>query len=282
MKVAIRYHAEYRYERAVGFSTHRVRLFPRSDHFVMPSRLQFSTNPGADIQYRRDLFDNHIAVCFYPDKADVLICNLSMDLELRERNAFHFLVAPEAAKLPFSYPARERVILAPYLEKHFGDVTLPFWKAPVTPRATVETLVELNQMIYEELTYERRDEGEARSPAETLERGSGACRDFTVLLAEVLRTMGLAARMASGYLCEFGEEEKTAEGALHAWVEVFLPGAGWIGLDPTNGIFCNHNHITAAVGLAPADVTPIDGNYYGKELVASEMTAKLELIECPE
>src|SRR3954453_5077344 len=117
-------------------------------------------------------------------------------------------------------------------------------------------LVDLNKRLHECIGYERREEGEALCPAETLRRGRGACRDVTVLLAEILRQTGLAARLTRGYLRERDSETKRAECSLHAWTEVFLPGAGWIGLDATNGVFTNHNSVTAAAGLAPADITP--------------------------
>ena len=113
---------------------------------------------------------------------------------------------------------------------------------------------------------------------ETLALGAGACRDFSVVLVDSIRSLGLAARFASGYLCEFGAAEKKAEGSLHAWVETYLPGAGWIGLDPTNGTFCDHHHLTAAVGITPGDITPIDGSYYHSRPVPHEMSASLSII----
>jgi transglutaminase-like putative cysteine protease len=139
-------------------------------------------------------------------------------------------------------------------------------------------LADLNKRLHECIGYERREEGEALSPAETLRLGRGACRDVAVLLAELLRQMGLAARLTSGYLRESDSETKRAEGSLHAWTEVFLPGAGWIGLDATNGVFCNHNFIAAAVGLTPADITPISGAFYHPKRIPAQMTSKLELI----
>ena len=102
---------------------------------------------------------------------------------------------------------------------------------------------------------------------------------MTVLLAEVLRSAGLAARLVSGYLREANATTRRAEGSLHAWTEVFLPGAGWIGMDATNGVFCNHNFIAAAAGLLPAHVTPITGKYFHARKIQSEMTSRLELVQ---
>ena len=142
--------------------------------------------------------------------------------------------------------------------------------------------MELNTALHQAIAYERREEGAARTPNETLLAGSGSCRDFSVLMAETLRTNGVAARLASGYLCEFGETEKHAEGALHAWVEAYLPGAGWIGLDPTNGVFCNHNHLTTALGLAPDDISPVAGRYFCSHPVASKMEVSLQILNLEE
>ena len=157
---------------------------------------------------------------------------------------------------------------------------MPGWTPPTSRnrRNTVTTLVELNKRLHECIGYERREEGAALSPAETLRLGRGACRDVTVLLAEILRQMGFAARLTSGYLRESDAETRRAEGSLHAWTEVFLPGAGWVGLDATNGVFCNHNFIGAAVGLTPADITPISGVYFHKKRIPAQMTSRLELI----
>ncbi len=282
MKIRIHYRTDYRYEKAVSFSPHVFRLFPKADQFTTLESVSFSTNPGADVQYRKDVFDNNIAFCFYPEPGADLIGRLEMELRLRERNAFHFLIESHALDFPFQYKPEELRALTPYLKLEEGvpPLTLPFWKPE--PKPSVTALVELNEAIFKNLKYERRDEGAARTPEETLALGVGACRDFAVLLAEKLRSIGIAARLASGYLCEFGEAEKRAEGALHAWTEAYLPGAGWLGLDPTNGVFCNENHITAAVGLAPDDVSPVSGHYYDEGRVASQMTAALELLKTEE
>ena len=145
---------------------------------------------------------------------------------------------------------------------------------------TVEALVAMNSWLHENIGYERREEGDAFAPKDTLDRQQGSCRDFAVLLAEVLRSHGLAARLASGYLWEDdpGSGPEHAENAFHAWVETYLPGAGWVGLDPTNGIFCEHHFLATAVGLSASDIAPIAGHYYGRETISSTLTTGLTIV----
>jgi transglutaminase-like putative cysteine protease len=275
--VHINYQTQYAYSEPVSFSQHLFRLFPKCDRYVSMRNLAFQTNADAAINYRRDLFDNEIASCFYPGQSAFLSASLQITLEIQPRNAFEFLLAGHAVEMPFTYSEQEARVLAPYLQG--GDVVpdLPFWHPPSAPRPTIPALMELNEALHRHIAYERRDEGVAYLPDETLRLGRGACRDFSVLLAAVARGLGIAARLASGYLCEFGEGEKKAEGALHAWTELYLPGAGWVGFDPTNGYLCNHHHITAAVGLTPDDISPILGRYFHPTSVTSQMTASLQI-----
>jgi transglutaminase-like putative cysteine protease len=281
MKLGLRYQTAYRYEEPVGFSPHDVRLFPRSDRFSRVRRLDFTVAPKATIRYSRDVFENTVASCFFPERSKELEFRLAIDLDLDEKDPFHFILESGAVETPFEYPPPIARLLAPYREKQGKErLAVPGWEPP-TPRKrrdTVGTLVELNKRLHECIGYERREEGAALSPTETLRLGRGACRDVAVLLAEVLRQMGFAARLVSGYLRESEAETRRAEGSLHAWTEVFLPGAGWIGLDATNGVFCNHNFIGAAVGLTPADITPISGAYYHAKGVPTQMTSKLQLL----
>lgn len=277
MKVGIHYQTQYAYEEPVSFSPHLFRLFPKADRFVAVRRMAFQTNLDATVSYRRDLFDNEIASCFYPGKSALLAASLQLELELTPRNAFGFLLASHALDLPFAYEPREATALVPYLQQRPAPA-LPFWQPPSAPAPTVETLVALNSALHDHLGYERREEGAAYPPEETLRLGRGSCRDFAVLLAAVARGLGLGARLASGYLCEFGDAEKRAEGSLHAWTEIYLPGAGWVGFDPTNGCLCNHHHITAAVGLLPEDISPVLGRYFAKKHVPALMTASLQIV----
>lgn len=281
--LSIRHRTVYRYRRSVGFAPHRVRLFPRSEPHLLVRERRFATNEGADVQYRLDLFDNTVAVCLYSEEADELGLDLSLELELYDKNPFHFVLDSHAVFFPFEYRPQELRVLRTYQQLRPGDRVgeLPFWRrpSPVDRRPTVDALVELNRAVAKHIAYQRREEGPPLAPAETLERRRGACRDTAFLLACYLREQGLAARLASGYLCELGvaAEKRRAEGALHAWTEAYLPGAGWVGLDPTNGIWANHDFITTAVGLVPEDVAPITGTYYGRESVESTMEAQIEM-----
>jgi len=281
VKLRIRYETTYCYDRAVSFSPHDVRLFPRHDRFSRVRRLDFKTDPVTNVRFARDVFDNTVASCFFPEASAELQLHLVLDLEIDEKDPFHFILENSAVELPFAYDPEILDVLGPYRKRRTSDnLTVPGWTAPRVDkkRNTVATLDDLNRLLHESLGYERREEGAARSPAETLRAGSGACRDIAVLLAELLREMGLAARLVSGYLRESDTETRRAEGSLHAWTEVFLPGAGWVGMDATNGIFCNHNFVSAAVGLTPSDITPISGGYFHKEEIPNRMTSRLELI----
>lgn len=286
MRLRIEHHSLYRYEKPVSFSPHLVRLFPRPEPGRTVHRAELRTNADAGVRHRRDLFDNLVARCNYAEAAAELQFDLTAELETTERNPFDFLLENYAASFPFAYEAEDARRLAAYLAAPEPDAApgpllpLPFWQPPAPGGSTVTLLTGLTGAFREGLSYERRDTGRAHAPAETLARGIGACRDFAVLQAAVLRELGLAARLVSGYLCELGADsaERRAEGAMHAWVEVFLPGAGWLGLDPTNGVLCNENHLATAVGLTPGDITPILGSYYGHEVVPSELTASIAIL----
>ena len=281
MKVGIRYEAHYIYEAAASFSPHLVRLFPRTDLAMRTERVAFQPNEGSSVQYRRDLFDNVVASCFYPEKLTSLDYSLELDLVLEEKNPFAFLLASHALEMPFAYHPAEAEVLAPCLARR-TEVQLPDGLRVAGPRATVDALVGLNEWMFHNLEYERRDEGAAMEPADTLRAGRGSCRDFAPLLAEVLRANGVAARLASGFLWEppeLDESERRAASALHAWVEAYVPGPGWIGLDPTNGVFCNEHFMTTAVGLTTEDISPVSGVYFGDAVIGSRLESSLEIFE---
>jgi uncharacterized protein (DUF2126 family)/transglutaminase-like putative cysteine protease len=280
MRVQIENCMKYSYEKPVGFSPHRVRLFPRTDQAIVTHRLQTQTNIQADIQYRRDLFDNLVANCFFPEPGNTLEIHTQLEVELGPKNPFHFILAPRAAKIPFEYSAEEAKVLEPFLtvkpEEDFDPDHL--WRFG-DRRNTVEALVELAKVLHDEIAYEVREDGDARLPAKTLELRSGACRDTALLCATIMRKQRLAVRLVSGFLCDFQIDvpDRRADSFLHAWIEVFLPGAGWVGIDPTNGAFCDHRFIATAVGVSLNDVAPVEGSYFGQEKVPGSFESKLQL-----
>jgi transglutaminase superfamily protein len=280
VRITVRYLARYQYAQTASFSPHRVRLFPRVGLFVHVERISFSTDASANVQYRRDLFDNITATCLYPTSLDHLDFELEFDAVLQASDPFDFLLDSHALRLPFDYLPEESAVLAPFRHSRYQTGDLPAPLMPDFPRPTIEAIVALNNWLHENIEYERREEGDPFAPKDTLDRQKGSCRDFAVLLTEVLRRHGLAARLTSGYLWEDGSDggPEHAANAFHAWVETYLPGAGWLGLDPTNGIFCDHHFLAAAVGLTPRDVAPVQGHYYGKKTIASTLQTELSIV----
>jgi uncharacterized protein (DUF2126 family)/transglutaminase-like putative cysteine protease len=280
MRVQIENCVRYSYEKPVSFSPHRIRLYPRTDQAIVTHRLETLINVAADVQYRRDLFDNLVANCFFPQPADTLEIRSRLEVELWPKNPFHFLLAPRATEIPFEYAAEEAKVLQPFLtvkpEEDFDPDDL--WRFG-NKRDTIEALVELAQILHNEIAYEVRDEGDARLPSKTLELRSGACRDTALLCATIMRKHGLAVRLVSGFLCDFQIDvpERRPDSFLHAWIEVFLPGAGWVGIDPTNGTFCDHRFLPTAVGVSLTDVAPIEGSYFGQEKVPGTFESRLQL-----
>jgi transglutaminase-like putative cysteine protease len=281
VRITVRYLARYQYAQKASFSPHHVRLFPRHDLFVHIERISFSTDASADVQYRHDLFDNVTATCLYPASLDRLDFELEFDAVVRAWDPFNFLLDSHALRLPFDYLPEEAAVLAPFRRSRYGIGDLPAPLEPASPRPTIEAVVALNYWLHENIEYERREEGDPFAPKDTLDRQKGSCRDFAVLLTEVLRRHGLAARLASGYLWEDDSEHgpEHAANAFHAWVEAYLPGAGWVGLDPTNGVFCDHHFLAAAVGLTPRDIAPVAGHYYGKKTIGSTLQTELSIVK---
>lgn len=275
MKLAIRYHAEYAYDAPASLSTHTLRVFPRPDPLVRILRQSFATAEDASVQWRRDLFDNVVATCFFPDPLLTLPVRIELDLEVPERNAFDFLLEPRGLQVPCAYTDDERRVLAPFLRPLQHAVLPPPLAAAMRP--TTDGLVAMNRWIAESITYERREDGDPLPIQETLRRRKGACRDVAVLLAEALRHNGVAARLAAGFLWEgdHDEGERRAANAMHAWTEAYLPGAGWVGLDPTHGVLCDHCFIPTAVGLTPADIAPVSGAYFSDAPVDSRLSTSI-------
>jgi transglutaminase-like putative cysteine protease len=277
MKLTIDYSAGYRYERKVSLSPHVVRLFPRDALQARVVSLDFATNAHGSVHWRHDLFDNVVAQCFYPREDDQLVYTLRAVIAVEERNPFGFLLDSRALQWPAGYTPREREVLAAFMVA--GKTDLPPALRPMSGSETVNALLTMNQWVHAHIAYERREEGAPHAPEETLRLRRGACRDTAVLLAAALRAQGFAARLVSGFLWESASDpaECKADGALHAWTEVFLPGAGWVGMDPSNGVFVDHHYLATAVGVSASDIAPVSGLYFGERPVPHELETKLTI-----
>ena len=277
MNLTVTYRADYRYERRVSLSSHVVRLFPRDALQAKVAVHRFATNPSGSVHWRHDLFDNVVAQCFYPREEDRLMFEFDAEIVVEERNPFGFLLDSRALQWPVEYDARESAVLAAFMALP-GEV-FPASLRPMSGSETVGALVGMNQWIHANIAYERREEGEALAPSETLRLRRGACRDTAVLLAAALRGQGLAARLVSGYLWESASDpgQHKSANSLHAWTEVYLPGAGWIGMDPSNGVLVDHHYIASAVGIVPADVAPVAGRYFSDRGVPGELHTSLQV-----
>jgi hypothetical protein len=255
-----------------------VRLFPRHDLFISIERIAFSTHDAAKVQYRHDLFDNLTAICLYPDSLDTLDFKLEFDASLQGWDPFDFLLDFALCDCRSTIGRKSRWCWNLFDE--LNQNRCPSRSAGSgSPRPTVEASWPrtVGCMRTSAMNVAKKEMLFSKGYAQ---KQTGSCRDFAVLLAEVLRAHGLAVRLASGYLWEeeSGSGPEHAENAFHAWVETYLPGAGWVGLDPTNGVLCEHHFLATAVGLTASDIAPIVGHYYGKERIASTLETALTIV----
>ncbi len=289
MKIEVDHLTEYRYERPVGFGEHSLYLRPRESQTVHVASFALECSPVAKIRWVRDCFNNVVAVAsFGAAQASLLSFHCRMAFDVVEENPFDFILEARAHDFPFSYDDREKSALRPYLEPdESARWRVLDWVRATTglsaeSRNTISFLTDLNLAIYRNIAYERRDEEGTQSANQTLERGTGSCRDMAELLVAISRQLGLAARFVSGYLYEPQPPDGTlgfnrAAGSMHAWAEVYLPGAGWRGFDPTNGILTDHRFLTSAVANQPDWVNPIQGQYFHAGGVRSQMSVRLQV-----
>ncbi|MEM6885598.1 MAG: transglutaminase family protein, partial [Verrucomicrobiota bacterium] len=275
MHYHISHTTEYSYDEPVGFTTQLIRLFPRMDDRLRMSEYELSVFPEGDLYWLRDPYGNAIAKFFTTEKSKQLSVTVTTRIEHRQESAFDFLLDTHAIQFPFKYSESESEILQPYLSSTEPEPVLTEWlnSSAVTLKGdTTICLTSLIQKIHQSIGYQRRDEPGIQTPTETLQTQSGTCRDYAVLLMAVCNDLGLASRFVSGYL-HASSDDPTTRGAdaLHAWTDVYLPGAGWRGLDPTNGIWCSHSHIPLAVSKNPLETTPIEGSYCADHPVSSSM-----------
>ncbi len=291
MQIYVDHRTEYRYEQPVVLGEHSLFLRPRDSQSLHVASFSLETEPVCKIRWVRDCFNNVVAVTsFSPEPTSSLLFHCRMRFEVTEDNPFDFILEPRAAEFPFAYDERERSALSPYLETGLTaeSAAVAAWLPevlgdPGRTRDTTTLLTDLNRAVHSSIGYTRRDEEGTRSADETLRLRSGSCRDMAELFIAASRALGLAARFVSGYLYEpaasstFGASHNVATGSMHAWAEVYLPGAGWRGFDPTNGIMTTHHFMTSAVSNRPDWVNPIQGQYLHRGPVASQMSVVLSV-----
>ncbi|MAM58285.1 MAG: IMP dehydrogenase [Salinicola sp.] len=271
LRVALSHRTSYVFDRPVTLSPHLIRLRP-APHCRTPIEaysLDISAKPHF-LNWQQDPFGNFIARVVFPEPLTRLEIAVEVIAPMTVVNPFDFFVEDYAERYPFDYPEALRKELAPYLEirEHGGRLAAWLAEVPQGDFAIADFLVRLNQRLQQDVRYLVRMEPGVQSAEETLEKACGSCRDSAWLLVQIARHLGLAARFVSGYLVQLTADVKALEGPsgtdtdftdLHAWTEVFVPGAGWIGLDPTSGLLAGEGHIPLAATPEPTSASPIVG-----------------------
>ncbi len=272
IRTKIHHLTRYKFDRHVNLAPHVLRLRPAAHSRTQIHAYSLKVTPENHfINWQQDPFGNFLARLVFPEKATELCIEVEVIADMTVINPFDFFVEKYAEHFPFEYDKSQRKELAPYLECTEPDSPLlQEWVASVPRKKTPinDFMVMLNQRLQQEIGYGLRFEPGIQSCQETLELKKGSCRDSAWLMVQILRTLGLAARFASGYLIQLSSDVKSLDGPsgpeadftdLHAWCEVYIPGAGWIGLDPTSGLMTGEGHIPLACTPDPASAAPISG-----------------------
>ncbi|WP_370324633.1 DUF2126 domain-containing protein [Euzebya sp.] len=277
--VALTHRTTYRYDRPVGLSPHIVRLRPAPHTRTPISAYSLRVTPEEHfLNWQQDAFGNYLARLVFPSPSTELSFTVDLVADMTTINPFDFFVDETAERYPFTYDESSRRDLGVYTETAEPGPLLTEWLADrtrdlVEPTGagrmrTIDVLVEVNRRLNADIAYTTRMEPGVQTPEETLDKALGSCRDSGWLLVQIMRHLGLAARFASGYLVQLTADVASLDGPsgpaedftdLHAWTEVYLPGAGWIGMDPTSGLFAGEGHIPLACTPDPRSAAPVEG-----------------------
>ena len=269
--VTITHTTSYRYRTAVALGPHRLMLRPRETRDLSLTSFDLEISPKARIDWSHDVAGNAIATAQFDTMTEQLSIRSRTRVELRAPVWPVFPIAAYAASYPFLYTADDRTDLGALATPQYVDDAgrLPHWVKGFVmgrPTDTLSLLKDISNGVTAGVFYQSRETEGTQGPLETLDRGWGSCRDFAVLFAEAVRTLGFGARLVSGYLYDpSGDQLGSADaGSTHAWVEVFVPGAGWISFDPTNRSVGSTNLIAVAVARKIQQVVPVTGSFHGR------------------
>ncbi|HEV8501144.1 MAG TPA: transglutaminase family protein [Casimicrobiaceae bacterium] len=285
-RFVLRHRTTYDFDRLVALAPHEVRLRPAPHAQVPVAAYAFAVAPASrTLHWQQDPYANWVARLTFPERARRLAIDVELTATYIDVNPFDFFVDPSAFAWPFDYAAEVARALAPYRALPADDgPRLAAWVAAFrasvgSGEETVAMLVRLNRALRADVDYRVRDEPGVQAAETTLAMGHGSCRDSAWLLLTILRHLGFGARYVSGYLVELahGDEGLDAtrdRGSLHAWVEAFVPGAGWMGLDPTSGLFAAGGHVPLACAAEPDMAAPVSGT---TDICETTFAASIEL-----
>ena len=283
--LTVRHVTVYSYSEPVQFGEHRMMFRPRASHDLrlLQSVLVIQPQPRA-LRWLHDVFDNSVAIATFDTTATELRFDSTVTLEHIETPRPDYVIEAGARDFPFAYAADEHPDLTGALARQYPADDLTSWTARFLsggPSTTVGLLLAMTRGIKEECRYLPRVEKGVQSPADTLRRRSGSCRDFAVLMMEAARSLGVAARFVSGYIFvpDAAGGAVVGGGATHAWMQAYLPGAGWVDFDPTNDIVGNRNLIRVAVAWDQRNALPLWGTFIGPPAAALGMDVSVSVIE---
>lgn len=280
-RIRIAHRTTYRYREPVRFGPHRVMMRPREGHDVHIVRVRVDIAPAHTVRWVRDIYGNSIAIITFLESSNQLTISGEVEVDLRYEAPIPWLIDPLAASYPFQYDSDEQVEIIPYRlpsYPHDGPVVQRWLLDLYRPGQLVDTadlLKRLNNRIFEAFTYVSRDDHGVQLPCDTLAKGTGSCRDYAVFMMEAARHWGFAARFVTGYI----QMEEGQHGATHAWTEIYLPGAGWRGYDPTNNKLVGVEHVSVAVAREQEKAMPLSGSWDGPSDAFSGMEVVLHVTE---
>ncbi len=282
----------YRYARPVAFGEHRIMFRPRSGYDVQVLDLSLDVSPVADIRWVQDVFSNAVTLVTPRSPAAELSLVAKFRIEHFGASGIESPLAPHAEIYPFAYSGEERIDLGGFLVPQHGDPDgrVTAWANMFIPSigdiATRRMLTDIMETIGSDFAYVSRDTEGTQTPTQTLALRAGSCRDFALLMIEGVRRLGFAARFVSGYIYDpavDGQVTVVGGGATHAWVEVYVPGAGWLTFDPTNRLYGGTNLIRVAVTRDAFQAAPVQGSFTGRvgDFVAMDIEVNVRRLSDP-